>query len=488
MALIDFLSGTGKVNGDDNGNLWARLRDTVGNSISKTKRELLPSTQEHLLIAGTNDDHAVPLRVDRKGNQILGNYVPELQDNFEGATINAHKWTATSVTFTSAQATLTGYRLNTSASVAATVYTILQSQRLFSKLPRVPLQIKARKRHNLVAGSLADFGFGIPTTTTTMVTNGVCIRFTASGVVQGVVTFNGAEIAIANIISQTDQNGNTIGGNLNMAAAYYTSGYFVYDIIIDDDNVVFTIQDTTTGDFIGTLNLNIPNTAVKAWGATALPAYFRVWNASAPSQTPIYDVTETQVLSTDWAVNPNINQVAASLGLSQSKNPFTAVQLANHANSAAPASAALSNTAAGYTTLGGKFQFVAVAGAETDYALFGFTVPAGARFLFEGIDIDTFNTVVAVATTATILEWAVGLNSSAVSLATANITRIEVGVQTFAIADAVGKAAQRLSMMLATPEVCESARFFHVILKMPVATATATEIFRGTVTVKGRFL
>ena len=52
--------------------------------------------------------------------------------------------------------------------------------------------------------------------------------------------------------------------------------------------------------------------------------------------------------------------------------PVTQVQAAQWANSAAPASAALSNTAAGYATLGGLFQFAAVAGAATDYALFGF--------------------------------------------------------------------------------------------------------------------
>lgn len=55
----------------------------------------------------------------------------------------------------------------------------------------------------------------------------------------------------------------------------------------------------------------------------------------------------------------------------------TAGSTANYANTAAPASATLSNTAAGYTTLGGQFQFAAVAG-ETDYALFAFLVPAGA--------------------------------------------------------------------------------------------------------------
>lgn len=162
--------------------------------------------------------------------------------------------------------------------------------------------------------------------------------------------------------------------------------------------------------------------------------------------------------------------------------------MANHTNSTAPASAALANITASYTTLGGKWQFVAVAGAVTDYPLFGFTVPAGSKFLCEGIIIESYNTVVAVATTATIMEWAMGFNSSAQSLATANIVRVEVGVQTFPVGAAVGFAANRIDVKFQTPEVVESGRFVHVILTMPVGTATATEIFRGIVMIKGRFI
>lgn len=40
----------------------------------------------------------------------------------------------------------------------------------------------------------------------------------------------------------------------------------------------------------------------------------------------------------------------------------------------------------------------------------------------------------------------------------------------------------------ATPEIVESGRFVHVILTIPTGTATATEIFRGQVLIKGRFI
>lgn len=464
------------------------LKDSVGNKSGKNQREFIPSTQEALVIAGKNDQVATFLRTDRKGDLMMGNYIPELLENFEGATVNVQKWTPASTTFVPAQTTLGGYTINSTSLTTASAVSILQSQRLFPKLPRVPLQYKNRLRHSMVSGAIADFGWGVPTTTTLIVPNGTCFRMTNSGQVQGVMTINSVEVAIGNVISTVASNGNTIGGNLNMSNSYYTSNYFVYDIVIDDDNAIFTVQDTTTGEFIGKLDLPVPNNQIKMWGATSLPVYHRMYNNTAPASAPIYIVTELQVLSLDWALNPDVAQLAGSLSLSAGRNPFTGAQLENHTNSTAPVSATLSNTAAGYTTLGGKFQFAAVAGAVTDYALFGFTVPAGSRFICEGIKIDTRNTVAAVATTATTLEWSMGFNSSAVSLATANIVRRQIGTQTFAIGAAIEASATPIDVNFITPEVVESGRFLHVILTMPVGTATATEVFRGQVLIKGRFI
>lgn len=488
MALIDFLTGGAKADGDSNGSLFTRLKDAFGNDVTRGNREKLPSNQEGLLLMGKNDDVATFLRTDRKGNQMVGNFIPELQEVFEGATVNVQKWTQTSTTFVPAQTTLAGYNFNSTNLTTLSAVQILQSQRLFQRIPRVPLQMKQRLRHSMVSGAIADFGFGVPATTTLIVPNGVMFRLTNSGVLQGVLTYNGVEIAIANIVSQVASNGNTVGGNLNMSAAYYTANYFVYDIIIDDDNAVFTVQDTSTGELIGILSLPVPNAYQKMWGATALPCYYRIFNNTAPASAPVLLLTEMQVLTTDWFLQPDMSQVAASLSLSAGRNPFTGAQTENHTNSTAPTSATLSNTAAGYTTLGGKFQFAAVAGAVTDYALFGFQVPAGSRFLCEGVRIMTRNTGAAVATTASTLEWAMGFNSSAVSLATANIIRRQIGMQSFAIGAAIEAVANELDVTFETPEVVESGRFLHVILTLPVGTATASQILRGQVMVKGRFI
>lgn len=122
------------------------------------------------------------------------------------------------------------------------------------------------------------------------------------------------------------------------------------------------------------------------------------------------------------------------------------------AEAAAPASATLSNTAAGYTTLGGQFQFAAVA------------------------------------TTPTVLQWALGVGSTAVSLATTEAAaaraprRITLGTQAFPVGAAIGAdAGKRIDVNLDAPVVVEPGTFLHIILKMPVGTATASQIIRGVV-------
>lgn len=467
---------------------YVEPRDVAGNSLIKTQRENLPSSQGALLVAGKNDNYGTILRTDRKGSLLTGNYLPELIEVFEGNTINAQKWAVSTTTFTTAQSTLAGFNFNSGNSTTAGAAAHIRSARFFQKIPRVPYQYKARLRQSLPVGAFVDLGFGLPAGTTIVNPNGACFRFVNSGAIQGVITINGVEVAIDTLKAKVNSNGNTEGADLTMANAYYTSNYFVYDLIIDDDNAVFTVQDTQTGEMIGQLSLPVPVNAFKMWGATALPVFARLVNNTAPATAPVFIVSELQVLSLDWDLNPGVSDIAGSLGLTAGRQPFTGAAIENHTNSTAPVNATLSNTAAGYTTMGGKFAFAAVAGAVTDYALFAYQVPTGARFLCQGVVINAFNTGAVVATTVTALEWAAGFGSTAVSLATANIIRRQLGYQFFAVGAGIGAPAERLEVLFQTPEVVESDRFLHVILNCPIGTATASQVIRGQVTVLGRFI
>lgn len=465
--------------GVTNGSFWTTLKDRLGNTLTKMRREQVTYTQEYLPVGVKNDDAVLGLRGDRKGNMVFGNYIPEIIENFEGATINVQKWTAINSLFAPAQATISGYNMNNTNLMTINAYAILMSQRYMYKYPRVPIQFRTRVRANIPTNSTFDTGWGVPTTTTLIVANGCCLRCIA-GVWSLVTTFNGSETNNVPVLS--------MDGATQFSTSSTNSEYYVIDIIADDDNIVATIQDSSTGNFVGKAILQIPLSVLCMWGATSLPIYTRLYNNGTPATVPIVAIAELQALATDIYINMDANQIAANTGLTAGRNPFTGAQLENHTNSTAPVSATLSNTLSGYATMGGRFQFAAVAGAATDYCLFGVQIPPNSKFLCEGIHIELYNTVTAVATTPTIFEWSMGFNSSAVSLATANIIRRQIGCQNLQVGAGVGACASPLDVIFMVGEVVESSRYLQVILNMPVGTATATEIFRGTVLIKGRFI
>jgi len=185
----------------------------------------------------------------------------------------------------------------------------------------------------------------------------------------------------------------------------------------------------------------------------------------------------------------------AGQGLSaiQGASGHVQAQTANNVNSTVPATAVLSNTAASYATLGGRFVFAAVLGAETDYALFAYLNPVpttgitGRNLVIRGVWIETFNAVVAVATTPTVIEWSLGVGSTAVSLATADGAatraprRLSLGSQSFLVGALAGANSERTDVNLDAPVVVEPGTYTHIIMRVPYGTATATELFRGAV-------
>jgi hypothetical protein len=228
------------------------------------------------------------------------------------------------------------------------------------------------------------------------------------------------------------------------------------------------------------------------FAVTHLPVFKRVYNSGTAGTAPQIVCNHASVAFVDGFSQRDHRVAMSGMGYNSLSSPTVFTQLANYANSAAPASATLSNTVAGYTTLGGQWQFAAIGSAETDFALFGWQNPTPYTFYCTGIKIDSFNMVVAVATTVTSLQWGAAFNSSAVSLATAapySPMRVALGQQYFLTADPVGAGARPgpVIWVPGTPMAVQPGRFLHIILKLPTSTATATEIIRGTAVVDGFF-
>jgi hypothetical protein len=403
------------------------------------------------------------------------------QDVFQYTTINASAYAVVTSTMTITQAG--GFlNLNAGAAVATGNHVVLRTWRTFPIVNSAPtyLYFAAVGTNQIAQNAVVEVGLGYALTTAAP-TDGVFFRWNIDGELRGVVVNNSVE-AQTSVLTRI---GDTVRGE--------------YLIVVNDEGVEFWIDGVLRGVV----------DAVSTWSgmgpvqSTSLPFLARCYNsgtATAPKRLNISEVNVTLGdLSTTrlWATQ----MAGMELGGYQSPPGAAASQTAQWANSAAPASAILSNTAAGYTTKGGIFQFAAVAGAETDYALFAYQVPAGSvtqpgkNLVIRGVRIDLFNAGAAVATTAHTFMWAIGVGSSAVSLATTDSLtaagraprRIPLGVQWLPVGAAIGQAASPIDVNLDAPLLVPAGAFVHVILRMPVGTATASQVIRGTVTFNDYF-
>lgn len=404
-------------------------------------------------------------------------------DIFNYTTLNTSVYQGVTSTMTIA---LSGGSLNLNAgnAVASGNVARVQSYKTFPTIGTFPTYIDYWFKISAAApaNGIAELGIGYATTTTTP-TDGVYFKID-NGLLKGVINYNGTETSVTLL--------NTIAVN----SVYHGL------IVVSNDVVEFWLDVNSIPTKFGEIQRTAANGSPTM--NTFLPLLMRQYNSGVASSAFQVQVSKITVTLGDAQNGRNWAATISGMGLAALGNPPGASigQLANYANSANPTSASLSNTAAGYTTLGGQFQFAAVAGAETDYALFAYQVPTGsttqpARNLFiTGITIFTYNMGAAVATTPTLLQWGLGLGSTAVSLATTDSAtagtrapkRITLGAQSLAVSTAVGGAADKeIDMQFATPLMVEAGTFCHVILKMPVGTATASQVIRGTVMINGYF-
>lgn len=398
--------------------------------------------------------------------------------NYVAQNFTKHKYTSTTLTMTWAS----GF-LNTNGGSVTTTGTAAQIQ----TYRHFPIQgqggIYCETLFGLtntpVTNWTLDVGMFTPAAAgTSLPTDGVYFRVNSGGVF-GVINNNGTETTTSAFTGFT----------------FTVNRIYNFCIVLTDHRVEFWIDDilySAVDKPVGT------GSVVYAGSLPWAVRHHHTGTTSAVIQAKIANYTvATQDIDNNrlWATNKS------GQGLSGVVNPSggAAGITANSVNSTVPATATLSNTAAGYATLGGQFVFAAPAGAETDYALFSFlnTVPTtgitGRNLVIRGIWIDTWNQVVATATTPTVMQWYAAVGSTAVSLATVDGAatrlpkRIFLGAQSFIVGAAVGQMGQTVDCNLDAPLVVEPGTYFHIILKIPVGTATATETFRGNVGVNAHW-
>ena len=172
-------------------------------------------------------------------------------------------------------------------------------------------------------------------------------------------------------------------------------------------------------------------------------------------------------------------------------------QTANWANGAAVAaiaSASLTAGAASFTGLGGQFRFGAPAGADTDFHIMKYLVPVGQTLVVRGVTLDAFNQGAAVAGTPTTIQWAVGVGSTADTLAgTEDLVGVKVrrvvplGITSWTVGALVGAQAPTVDRNYDAPLVIHGGEYFSIFAKIILGTATASQEIRGQIMVNGYF-
>ena len=464
MALIETGdSSTGVANVDSNYNL----------------KVALPSVKAqagYVGIAGFADDAGnvrIPIGASSQGLLGTGVVQVDFEQSFCASSISPSVWSQ-SIGIMNIGVANNVITLNSTNSLSASTFARLVSYRQ-AKAPRGSDRIIAWRMMlpNLVAGAVTEIG-AFAATGITSPTSGSFFRYGSNGDLHGVsISVTGAESTTGVIPTPS----------LNVAHDY--------TIWIMGKTIVYQIDDVVVG------SIPLGNTAASPVTSESSPFCARLYNASLTStaqQVYLHRCVGALYGGTYGYDRQFLAALGGDIG-SQGVVGAGTGYLANWANSAAPASATLSNTTAGYANVGGQFQFTAVSGSETDYALFAFQVPAqtatnqGRTLVVHGINISTFNMGAAVATTPTLLQWGIAYDGTAVALSTADAAstkaprRVPLGCQSLPVGLAVGGNVPDLCVDFRQPLSVNAGNFLHVILKIPVGTATASQIVRGVVTI-----
>lgn len=416
------------------------------------------------------DSGGNPIGVEENGSLSVSQDNLIFSEQVDGSAVNTNKWTSATSVLAIAQAS--GFiTLNSANATTANGYGILTSILNLPFYGDLPTEItfSAKIGAQPQANATIELGVGYAATNATP-TDGAFFRWSPAGAFQAVVNNGGVETTAA-----------IVGPPANGIKTTFA-------IVTAENHVQFSVNDTLVADIPNPPGISYP------FGAGHQPIFARVITGGvAPLQAP--SIAIGQVTAVQLSINQyrTWQDVLADLGLGAYQSPVTFAQTTNRANSSAPASLALSNTVPSLATLGGEWQVAALAAANTDYALFGFQVPAPFRMKVYGVRIWS-GVLGAAVLTPTVLDWTLGINGSAASLATADSPptswaprRIPLGAQLFTAAAAIGAVSPDIVQSFRAPMIIDAGRYLHVILRIPNGAGTAALLYRGGVFIDAQF-
>ena len=382
--------------------------------------------------------------------------VPLFTDTFNYAAQDTGRWNSALTTFTLAYGA-GGVVINSGNSTAANAVALLKTYAQF-QIPvdgAVLFRIFATLSVAPQAHNVMELGLFYAATTAAP-TDGVLFRYDATGVLKGVVNFNGTEITTPALTAPSS------------ATAHK------YEICIDDGRVEFWIDGVLQGVVIPTGGVIQPVANV-----SLQPCIRHYIDATGGGTAIQLKVNNLDLLHLDS--NPIRSSILerAEQGFMgyQGVSGMTMGSTALYANSANPTAAVPTNTTAALGSgLGGQFWETASLAVNTDGIIASFQVPAptvnipGRKLVITGIRwMSMVQTVLAGG--PFIYQCGLAFGHTAVSLATAEAAatkaprRVALGLYTLPVTAPVGSAGANFDHQFASPIVVNPGEFVATFVK-----------------------
>ena len=469
-------------------------------------RQLLVRTNDDPAKAGIavlyveNDDGELTNAKFRKSGEISPDYRLRVgvdsvlfHDVFNATTQNTGVWRYVFNTLTAAQPGAGTVNFSAVQGTTSAHGAFMHTKQYFPLVNTAPLAVEAyfgQFTAAMISGEVFLLGLGLPSAATTVPTDGCWLKITSAGVF-GVISFNGTAVESA------------LDAALPLSALTVGS-MFKFLMVVGEREVEFWLDNK----LLGRLDLPVANGLPFLQGS--LPMFIMKYNTGAVSNTNTMRVSRVGVGLMDVVSGRPWGQQQCIMGQSayQGQNGGTmgtSALLPNATGATTVTGAALSQTTALATGLGGQAGITAAA-PGLDGWVTAFTNPAatinitGRNLVITGIHISSVNIGAAVATTPTTVQWSIAfggtqLNSLATgegaSFSTATVKaarRVGVGLQTWLVGAAIGSQAQELDQDFSSaPIVVAPGELIGAVAKFIQGTATASQVIWTVVTFRGYY-
>jgi hypothetical protein len=403
----------------------------------------------------------------------------KFSDTFNAVAQNTQLWSYTAATMTMTMPGSGYLQIGTVQGTTSSHGTFLRTFQYFPLYGASAIAVESKLglfTADLVAGEVFIWGLGLPTGAVTPPTDGVYFKLTSAGLI-GELIYNG-------VATQT--------GVLPFTPTL--AEIDKYQLIVGEDEIEFWVNDNFLGE------VEIPSANGQPFMGGSLPAFFHKYNTGSVTNTNTVRVTDITVSIMDIATfQPWAHQLA---NMSQQglfgQNGHTQGKTTIWTNNTAPTAAALTNTAAAFTGLGGIVAVLPTLTANNDGKLITYQNPAstinisGKNLCITRIRIDGAVSVI-LAGGPVIYAFALAVGHTATSLATTETANfvtgtthapriLPLGIQSYAATAAVGTTATAVNIDLATPIVVRPGEFLDIVARN-IGTVTTTGAITFTISI-----